>query len=68
MHLEAGQTVLWERVSATECRLVALPLETVTPDPLAALSFAREHGLQEGSADGYLRELRDGESDPEDED
>lgn len=61
MHLEAGQTVLWEAVSATECRLIAIPTETSAPDPLAALGFARQHGLEEGSADGYLRELRAGE-------
>ena len=65
MHLEPGQTVLWERISATECRLVALPLNTTTPDPLAALSFAHQHGLEEGSADAYLRELRAGENDME---
>jgi hypothetical protein len=68
MHLEPGQTVIWERVSATECRLVALPLETIAPDPLAALGFARQHGLEEGSADAYLRELRAGENDTEEED
>ena len=65
MHLESDQTVLWERVSATECRLVALSLETAAPAPLAALSFARQHGLEEGSADAYLRELRAGENDTE---
>ena len=65
MHLEPGQTVRWERVSATECRLIALPLEAVAPDPLAALGFARQHGLEEGSADAFLRELRVGESEAE---
>ena len=61
MHLEAGQTVLWEKVSATECRLIVVAKEASTPDPLGALGFARQHGLEEGSADIYLRELRTGE-------
>lgn len=61
MHLEAGQTVLWEAVSVTECRLIVVAKETITPDPLSALGFARRHGLDEGSADVYLRELRTGE-------
>ena len=42
MHLKPGQTVLWERVSSTKCRLVAFPLERIAPDPLAALGFARQ--------------------------
>ena len=61
MHLEAGQTVLWEKVSATECRLIFVATETSLPDPLSALGFARQHGLEEGSTDVYLRELRTGE-------
>ena len=68
MHLETGQTVLWERISATECRLVALPRETIDPDPLAALGFARQHRLEEGSTDAYLRELRAGENHAEEAD
>ncbi len=65
MHLEPGQTVLGEQASATECRLIALPIESVTPDPVAALSLARRHGLEVGSTDDYMRELREGESDVE---
>ncbi len=65
MHLEAGQTVLWEKVSATECRVLILPPEPNQPDPIAALSFARQHGLEEGSSDAYLRNLRADESDEE---
>jgi AbrB family looped-hinge helix DNA binding protein len=68
MHLEPGQTVLWERISATECRLVALAAETIAPDPLAALRFARQNGLEEGSADAYLQALREGERDAEEAD
>ena len=65
MHLEPGQTVRWERVSATECRLVALPLAHIVADPVAALGFAQQHGLEEGSTDAYLQELRAGEDDVE---
>ena len=65
MHLEAGQTVVWEKVSATECRLLILSSEPNSPDPIAALNFARHHGLEEGSSDDYLRNLRAGESDQE---
>ena len=63
MHLEPGQTVVWEKISATECRLIVLPVEDVAPDPMAALHFAREHGLEEGSSDAWLAELRAGEED-----
>lgn len=65
MRLEAGQTVVWERVSATECRLLILPSEPNRPDPIAALNFARQHGLEEGSSDDYLRNLRADESEEE---
>ena len=65
MRLEAGQTVVWEKVSATECRLLILPQEPNLPDPFAALSFARQHGLDEGSSDDYLRDLRADESEEE---
>ena len=58
MQLEAGQTDVWEKVSATECRLLILPPELALPDPIAALNFARQHGLEEGSSEDYLRSLR----------
>ncbi len=61
MHLQPGQKVRWEKVSATECRLVVLQAEPIVPDPLAALGFARQHGLEEGSSDALLMELRAGE-------
>ena len=63
MRLEPGQTVFWEKVSNTECRLMVLPAEQVAPDPLAALGFARQHGLEEGCSNAFLQELRAGESD-----
>ena len=65
MQLEAGQTVVWEKVSATECRLLILSPETSLPDPIAALNFARQHGLDEGSSDDYLRNLRADEGEQE---
>ena len=65
MQLEAGQTVVWEKVSATECRLLVLPPESALPDPIAALDFARQHGLEEGSSDDYLRSLRSDEREEE---
>lgn len=65
MHLEAGQTVVWEKVSDVECRLLILPVEANLPDPIVALNFARQHGLDEGSSDDYLRNLRDDESEEE---
>jgi AbrB family looped-hinge helix DNA binding protein len=61
MHLTPGQTVLWEKVSETECRLVVQPRAVVKPDPLAALNFAKEHGLPERRSDEVLAELREGE-------
>jgi AbrB family looped-hinge helix DNA binding protein len=63
MHLEPGQTVLWEKVSATECRLVVVEDEKIAPDPLGALSFARAHGWTWALPDAYLQALREGESD-----
>ena len=61
MHLLPGQTVLWEKVSATECRLIIEPQPVMKPDPFAALNFAEEHGLPRRRADEVLTELRQGE-------
>ena len=33
------------------------------PSPIGALSFAREHGLEEGSTDVWMKMLRQGEED-----
>ena len=63
MHMEVGQLVKWERISATEFRMTLLPPEEVKPDPVAALNFARDYGLVEGDSDAVLRELREGEQD-----
>jgi AbrB family looped-hinge helix DNA binding protein len=61
MHLMAGQIVLWEKVSATECRLIVEPRVIIKPDPFAALNFAKEHGLLQRRSDEVLAELREGE-------
>ena len=64
MHLTRGQTIIWEKVSATECRIYVQPLaemKRVKPDPVAALKFAAEHGLQTMSSAEWLRVLREGE-------
>ena len=61
MCLQPGQTVLWKRVSTTECRLVVLPTGQIGPDPLAALGFALQYGLEEGRSDALLQEFRAGE-------
>jgi AbrB family looped-hinge helix DNA binding protein len=63
MHLTAGQSVLWEKISATECRLVVEPPAVIEPDPMGALNFAREHGLAQRRSDDVLAELREGEED-----
>lgn len=65
MQLEAGQIVVWEKVSATECRLLILSPEPIVPDPIAALNFARQHGLAEGCSDECLCNLRADESEEE---
>jgi AbrB family looped-hinge helix DNA binding protein len=61
MHLTPGQTVLWEKVSATECRLIVEPRPVIKPDPFGALNFAQEHGLPQRSSDEVLAQLREGE-------
>jgi AbrB family looped-hinge helix DNA binding protein len=61
MHLLPGQTVLWEKVSATECRVIVETRESTRPDPVGALNFAKEHGLPRRSSKQALAELREGE-------
>ncbi len=63
MHIEVGQLVKWEQISATEFRMTLLPPEEVKPDPVAALNFAREYGLVEGDSVAALKELREDEED-----
>jgi AbrB family looped-hinge helix DNA binding protein len=61
MHLTPGQTILWEKVSATECRILIQPRVVIKPDPMGALNFAKEHGLPQRRSDEVLAELREGE-------
>ena len=61
MHLSPGQTILWEKVSATECRILIEQRTVIKPDPMGALNFAKEHGLPQRPSDEVLRELREGE-------
>ena len=61
MHLAPGQVVIWEKISATECRVTVSPPPKVKPDPVAALNFAREHGLESMPTDEWMRILREGE-------
>ena len=63
MKLTPGQMVLWEKVSATECRLVIEPRKAVKPDPLGAIGFAKRHGLPERTSAGWMKILREGEDD-----
>ena len=61
MHLTPGQTILWEKVSATECRILIQPRVVIKSDPMGALNLAKEHGLPQRPSDEVLRELREGE-------
>ena len=46
MHLNPGQTLIWQKISPTECRVIFPAKAKVKPDPIAALGFAKEHGLE----------------------
>ena len=61
MKLTPGQTVLWEKVSATECRLVIEPRKAIKPDPVGAIGFAQRHGLPARTTAGWMKILREGE-------
>ncbi len=63
MHLAPGQTVIWEKVSATECRVIVSPSPKVKADPVAALNFAKEHGLETMPTGEWMEILREGEED-----
>lgn len=63
MHLTPGQTVIWQKISPTECRLIVPPKSKVKPDPIAALGFAKEHGLETMPTDHFMKMLREGEAD-----
>ena len=61
MQLRPGQTLIWERISATECRIIVPPRAKITPDPVAALGFAEEHGLETMPTNEWMKILREGE-------
>lgn len=61
MHLTPGQAVVWEPVSATECRLFVSVGAKRKPDPIGALSFARRHGLEIMRTEEWMKILREGE-------
>jgi AbrB family looped-hinge helix DNA binding protein len=63
MHLNPGQLVLWEKVSATECRLVIEPRKVIRPNPVAAIGFAKRHGLSTRTTAEWMKILREGEED-----
>jgi len=58
MNLNAGQIVIWEKVSAIECRVIVPPRPKVKPDLVAALNFAKEHGLETMRTDDWMNVLR----------
>ena len=63
MHLTAGQSVIWEMLSPTECRIIVLPPAKVKPDPVGALGFASEHALETMPTNDWMKILREGEED-----
>ena len=61
MHLEPGQVVVFERISATECRFFVEARPAKKPDPVAAIGFARRHGLPAMTTRKWMDLLREGE-------
>ena len=61
MRLTPGQTLIWQKISATECRVTVPPKTKIKPDPIAALGFAREHGLKTMPTEEWMKILREGE-------
>lgn len=61
MELKPGQTLVWERLAPTEflVRVEGASEEPeVKPDPVAALGFAKKHGLPTGTTDEWMRLIR----------
>jgi hypothetical protein len=61
MHLEAGSKLIFERVSKTECRLIVKAPAQIKPNPIAAIGFAKRHGLPVRRTSEWIRTLREGE-------
>jgi AbrB family looped-hinge helix DNA binding protein len=62
MALRPGQTVIWEQISPTECRLTMGHPPLAKPNPVAAIGFAKRHGLPEHTSAEWMRILREGEA------
>ncbi len=63
MQLTAGRVVVWEKFSAGEIRLLVTPVEKPKADPVAAIGFAKRHGLPAGTTSDWMANLREGEDD-----
>ncbi len=63
MQLTPGRTVHWEKVSDTECRLRVERPPVIKPDPVAAIGFAKRHGLPQRATAEWMEILREGEED-----
>jgi len=63
MHLQAGQVVIFEKISEKECRLIIEPRRVKKPNPMSALGFAQRHGLPAKTTAEWMRLLRRGERD-----
>ena len=63
MRLEPGQVVIFERISATECRFIVEPRPVIKADPLAAIGFAQRHGFPAMTTEQWMGLLREGEED-----
>jgi hypothetical protein len=61
MNLQPGQSVIWEQLSATECRLLIEKKPEAAPDPVVAIGFAQRHGLPGGTTSEWMTLLREGE-------
>jgi hypothetical protein len=61
LNLSAGQTVLWEKVSVTECRLLIQNKHPIKANPAAAIGFAQRQGLPVRTSADWMRFLREGE-------
>ena len=62
MHLIPANPHLAENLP-TECRVIVPPKANVKPDPVAALGFAKEHGLETMPTSDWMKMLREGEED-----
>lgn len=61
MRLTPGQSLIWEKVSDTECRVTVPTLAKAKPNPIEALSFAERHGLETMATEDWMKILREGE-------